>query len=555
MEKPKRIEMLSDEQDDFIKSIEESNLPARYQEIATGLIEFNQWLEFNLQEKNISISRLRKIFGCTSEKQSNKDKGDNKDKKNDEGNELSPDNDATDLNDHVSPDTSEETEEQMPEPPEPSNSRNSGRLSHDAYKNAEIIEISSDYKPGESCPTCRRGKLKKVKPGIVVKITGQSMAKATKYFLGRTRCDLCDQYFTAKLPDDVSSGKYDYRFKSHLCVYKHYLGVPNYRLESYQKYVGVPLPDSTQWDKTEEVANDVFPIYKQLEIDAANSYVTQGDDTGVKILSVMKENLGKDKKSRESTHTTGFVSYNNGHAIHLFTSSKKHAGENIKELLDKRDPDLDRPIYLCDALGSNMPKGLKAILVNCLIHGRRNFVEIENYFPKECTYVLDIFAKIYENESKVKELKLNDRDRMLYHRRHTRPHVKKLYKWINKQLKEKLVEENSSLGKALKYMQRHAARLTRFLRVPGAPLDNNIVERSLKLAIRVRKNSLFYATEHGAFVGSMLQSIIYTCIAVDQNPVEYLTALQENKQKVRSNPTAWMPWNYLDNIIVQQTAA
>jgi hypothetical protein len=36
--------------------------------------------------------------------------------------------------------------------------------------------------------------------------------------------------------------------------------------------------------------------------------------------------------------------------------------------------------------------------------------------------------------------------------------------------------------------------LTLFLEQPGVPLDNNIIERSLKLAIRNRKNSLFYKT-------------------------------------------------------------
>ena len=44
------------------------------------------------------------------------------------------------------------------------------------------------------------------------------------------------------------------------------------------------------------------------------------------------------------------------------------------------------------------------------------------------------------------------------------------------------------------YMLRHWQALTLFLRVAGAPLDNNICERALKMAIRHRKNSLFYRT-------------------------------------------------------------
>jgi hypothetical protein len=43
-----------------------------------------------------------------------------------------------------------------------------------------------------------------------------------------------------------------------------------------------------------------------------------------------------------------------------------------------------------------------------------------------------------------------------------------------------LVEPNSALGKAIVYMQSHWETLTRFLSVPGAPLDNNLAERVLK---------------------------------------------------------------------------
>jgi hypothetical protein len=52
--------------------------------------------------------------------------------------------------------------------------------------------------------------------------------------------------------------------------------------------------------------------------------------------------------------------------------------------------------------------------------------------------------------------------------------------------------------------------LTQLLRVPGAPLDNNVCERALKKAIRHRNNSLFYRTERGAHVGDMFMSLIHT---------------------------------------------
>ncbi len=91
--------------------------------------------------------------------------------------------------------------------------------------------------------------------------------------------------------------------------------------------------------------------------------------------------------------------------------------------------------------------------------------------------------------------------------------------FVEQPLKEKAVEPNSSLGKAYQYLLNHWEKLTRFLITPGAPLENNIVERALKWMIQVRKNSLFYATEHGATIGSMLISLIATCWHAKVDPM------------------------------------
>jgi hypothetical protein len=107
-----------------------------------------------------------------------------------------------------------------------------------------------------------------------------------------------------------------------------------------------------------------------------------------------------------------------------------------------------------------------------------------------------------------------------------------------------LVEPNSSLGGAISYRLKHGEKLPLFLRVPGAPLDNNICERALKMAIRQRKNSLFYPTLPGVAVGDLYMSLIHTCYFSGVSPVDDLTELQRNHHQVRDGPADWMPWNY-----------
>jgi hypothetical protein len=122
-----------------------------------------------------------------------------------------------------------------------------------------------------------------------------------------------------------------------------------------------------------------------------------------------------------------------------------------------------------------------------------------------------------------------------------------LKEWIEQQFAEHKVEPNSSIGKALTYLLNHWAGLSRFLTVEGAPLDNNVVERALRLVVLHRKNALFYKTEHGAAVGDILMSLIETCRMNSVSAWDYLVALVCNAGAVRCKPQEWLPWNYQES--------
>src|SRR5262245_24937844 len=121
--------------------------------------------------------------------------------------------------------------------------------------------------------------------------------------------------------------------------------------------------------------------------------------------------------------------------------------------------------------------------------------------------------------------------------------------WLREQIDERKVEPNSGLGEAIGYMRKHWSKLTLFLRVPGAPLDNNVCERALKKAICHRKNSLFYKTENGAFVGDVYMSLIYTCELCGANAFDYLTELQRHADEIMTAPQNWLPWNYRETLL------
>ena len=155
--------------------------------------------------------------------------------------------------------------------------------------------------------------------------------------------------------------------------------------------------------------------------------------------------------------------------------------------------------------------------------------------------MIETLAKVYHHDKMAKEQGLSADQRLRFHQDHSGPVMERLNEWLQKQLSERKVEPNSSMGKAITYMLKHWEPLTLFLRVPGAPLDNNLCEQVLKRAILHRKGSLFFKTQHGAYIGDLFMSLIHTCTLNHVNPFHYLTTLQKHSSELFKNPNTMAP--------------
>ncbi len=435
-----------------------------------------------------------------------------------------------------------------------------GRNGADAYTSAKRITIAHpELTPGGKCPECFQGKVYLQKQaGVFIQITGAPPLQATVYELTKLRCNLCGEVFQAPLPQEIANQKagakhYDETAKSMIALLRYGAGLPMYRLCELQSRLGVPLPVSTQWDKIRELSCHLTPVYNELIRHAAQGELFYNDDTGVKVLSLIKEIAEEVKtqkgKTRTGIFTTGIISVVEKQRIALYFSGRKHAGENISDLLEKRHAGLSPPIQMSDAKSGNTPKNIEVIESCCNTHARRNFVNVAEDFPDQCLYVItEVFGKIYHYDTLAKKDALSPEDRLKFHQDNSGPVMDTFYHWLENQFEEKLAEPNSSLGKAITYMFNHWEKLTRFLQVPGAPLDNNICERMLKKAILHRKNSLFYKTEGGAQLGDLFMSLMVTCNLAGVNPFDYLTQLQIHTARVSLKPDQWFPWNYKETI-------
>ena len=546
----------------LIAQVRQSNLPPADAGMVEQIIRMYFWLVFALQEAKLSVKRLRTLlFGSSAQPQ-----------------ELSTSGASATASEPRRPGARGEVPPPVAEgppgletaareagcgqspgegapTPKGGHRAGTGRLGTDAYVGAERAQCRhEELAVGQRCPVCGQGTLYELPPGVEIRIDGHGLLSAMRYELQKLRCSACGQIFTAPLPREAGEAKYRPRARAVLVVGRYYLGLPFYRIEDYQAMLGVPMPDATQWDQIEQVGDCCYRVFEHLEFLAAQGELIHQDDTSVRIVTLIKENQqiraqaaaqGLSRaKERTGMFTTALVIRVGERLLCLYYCGRSHAGENLAALLAHREADQAPPIVMSDALSRNEVDEEGVIRCHCLAHGRRQFSDIAEVFPSECQVVLDALKQVFDHDEEARDQQMSPPARLAYHQAYSQPLMDELKDWLAKQVDDRLVEPNSSLGQAIAYMQKHWATLTRFLSIPDAPLDNNVVERALKLFIRQRNNSLFYKTEYSAYLASVLTSLIATCVYAGVNAVEYLVALQEHRAEVFADPAAWLPWTY-----------
>ncbi len=487
-----------------------------------GLLQTLQWVLATIEQKTISLARLgRLLFGPKTEKTSR----------------LFPKPSGADS---------------APNPAQENHKRKGhGRRKAGDYPGAKLVPVPHpQLRAGATCPECRKGKLRLLAPACLILIKAQPMISAIKYELEKLRCTLCGKVFTAPVPPEAVQGKYDSNVGVVLAINRYGMGVPMYRTEKWQNHFGVPMAASTQWEQIAKASQAPKAVYEALQIEAAQAELIHSDDTNMRIQELARQRAqadavdAPDTDKRTGCFTTGIVAKVTGHQVALFMTGAKHAGENLDEVLQHRAAHLDKLLHMADGLSRNESKEFETIVCNCMSHARRAFVDVVENFPEECRYVLESLRQVYRVDAQAKEQRLCDLERLALHQEHSQPIMEALKDWMEAQMAHQKVEPNSGLGQAIKYMLKRWERLTRFLTVLGAPLDNNLCERTLKTAVLHRKNSMSFKTFHGAQVGDAFMSLIHTCALNGINPFDYLMALNDHVELVVKAPAQWFPWSY-----------
>lgn len=520
----------------LIEKFEQNQLEEREKRVITSLLRTLLTLVSVLQEKKVTIQRLKGlIFGKKSEK-----------RKKDEGEKEGSGSNLSSGEDQPEPGTAKNETPGEGENSDRASRRGHGRTAAGAYAGARKVRCQHrELSTGDQCQAenCQ-GRLWPVKrPHHLIQFTGTPAITATHYQQDVLKCADCEKEYEAPLPEGVKPQRWDETADAAIVIQKVALATPFYRTAEMQRSCGIPLPASVQWERCQAAAEAVKPVYEQMRQEAANGKIFYGDDTPVRIQELIEENREKKEGERVGMQTTGVVvELFEGARITLYDHSRRHTGEVLEELYRKRNASLPPPIQMGDGLSSNWCGEHERIVCKCLAHARRKFYELRKIYPGACEYVLNRIGEIYRNDGATRGM--SDAERLFHHQTHSGPAMEELERWMAEQMAEKKVEPNSSLGKAIGYFQTHLEGLSAWLRYEGAPLDNNSAEQILKPPVTMRKNSYGYKTSQGAEVNAILLSVIQSCRLNGTNVWNYLVSVLRGSGEVSGNPKQFLPWTY-----------
>ena len=502
-------------------------------------------MQERLSHNDLTIAKLKKLLGIVRSSEKTKDLFPDADKDKQTGEQASTDsNDKKDKRDSRDTRSGQKDPGKSRKPPKPKPAT--------THKHA-LEELSK----GDPCPECPGGKLHKYAPAVLIRIVGNEPLSSERHLSEQLRCSSCGEIFTASLPAHVKADgrpgqKYGYSARALLALFRFFAGLPYHRQQTVHNLMGGHIAASTVFDQCEFVANALHPVFKAIKAMAANGTIFHIDDTTNRILQqepVIKTRSGKQRLRTGVYSSVCVAMLACGRRLTLFQTNVGHAGEWMEEILQGRDPQLDTPVVMSDALSANRVIAPATHAAFCNSHGRRNFAELSEQHPRQVLRILQLYKQTWINDDHCRMHQLSDIERRDYHQQHSLPVMQQIRKFCEQHLaseadEQPVVEPNSNLGKAMRYFIKHFTELSAFCRISGAPIDNNGSERALKLLIRGRKNSLFHQTPAGANIADVICSMLAICHEHEIDAMAYLIAVQANQLQVKAAPEKWLPWNY-----------
>ncbi|MER8383270.1 IS66 family transposase [Mesorhizobium sp. M1399] len=376
----------------------------------------------------------------------------------------------------------------------------------------------------KACPCCRHP-MHRMGEAVTEQLHIEVKAKVLQNVRFKYACRHCDRtgintpVVTAPMPAQPLPGSIATASTlAFALVHKYVDGTPLYRLAQAFERAGVPVSRGAlgHW-VIGSSEKHLARIYDVLKLRLRSQPLIHGDETTVQVLKEM---------DREATSTSYMWAYRSGH----------DSDEPIV-LLDYQPGrgQIHPQTFLGDYRGIVMSDGYSAwrtlegaTHLGCMAHSRRRFVDAlkarkKGGGPPE--QALRFFEQLYRVERQARNEIPDDgetRDHCIrrFRQQHSVPILQALKAWLDDFAPKVLPD--SKLGDAVSYTLNQWGYLTRYTEDGSMPIDNNLLERDIRIFATGRKSWLFSDTVDGARASAVIYSLMLTCRACGVEPLAWL---------------------------------
>jgi transposase len=297
---------------------------------------------------------------------------------------------------------------------------------------------------------------------------------------------------------------------AHVISSKFLYHMPVERQAEKFKREGVALPVSTLHNWIKAPCQLIEPLYQLHRQQVLCSDYLQIDESPIQVLDKTKKG-----RSHRGWH---WVYHAPEKGLVLFDYRPGRGREGPSELLKNFSGYLQSDGYIVyeDYAGK---QGI--VLLGCMAHARRKFVEAEKNDAPRAAYVLGQLQKLYALERKGKEDKLDEQAFLTLRQQQAVPILEQLKAWLLENYQQ--VTPQSPIGKAIAYALPRWEKLSAYVSDARLHIDNNLVENAIRPLALGRKNYMFAGSHQGARRAAMLYSFMGSCKLHQINPEQWLT--------------------------------
>jgi transposase len=317
---------------------------------------------------------------------------------------------------------------------------------------------------------------------------------------------------------------------------KYVYGLPLHRQIDKYRRIGVNIPASTASDWLIKGWKHLIPLWELVKLLVVSQKYLQADETPIKVQE-------KDLASKKAIHKGYLWVYNAPtENLVLFDYQKGRDQSGPRTMLKDYSGIIQTDGYVVyESLYANHPK---IMLVYCMAHARRKFVDALSYDKKKATEVLELMGLLYILEQNMRDENLDWQQRTQKRQEQAVPILNKIEQWM----KNQKYLPSSPLGKAIDYTLPRWKGLCAYAQHGQIEIDNNLVENAIRPVAIGRKNFLFAGSHEAAEMTAAFYSFTATCKKNKVNELEWLTyvlsRIQSHKQKdlYQLLPNNWLKY-------------